>query len=701
MNPGITSIKKRDGKIVPFNQEKITEAIYKAAKAQAEREGKTADREKSERVSARVVGTLEQMFEGVTDPTVEQVQDIVERTLIKMGFADTAKAYIIYRHEHSEKRKLDISKKGMVDFARRLFAGYIGGADWRSKENSNSGQITFQGANARFAGDLWNMFALHEMYAQNPEIAEMHERGEAHVHDLDFPVVAYCCGHSLEQLLKRGFGDVKERVQSSPAKHLRSAVNQIVNYVGTMQGEFAGAQAFSSADTFLAPFVKVDALSFIDVKQCMQELIYGLNVPSRWGWQAPFSNLTFDWTVPEDLAKKKAIVGGKEQDFTYGECQEEMKMINRAYLEVKQKGDRSGRIFTFPIDTYNITRDFQWDNELAELLFDVTGKYGTPYFQNYIGTGLSPKDIRAMCCRLNLDQRELMKRPGNLWGSGDSTGSIGVVTINMNRVGYESSGSEEKFFKLLGHRMDLAKDSLEIKRKVVNALLAQGFVPYTRSYLGHFINHFSTIGLVGMNEALVNLNDRGIETEEGKTFAIKTLNFMRDRIKGYQEETGNLYNLEATPAEGASYRLAKRDREIYPRIYAAGNGTPYLTNSSQLPVGFDIDLFGALKHQEALQTLYTGGTIFNAYLGERISAGQAKNLVRRIAEETKLPYFDLTPVFSVCDSHGYLAGAVDKCPSCGETTEVYDRVVGYVRPRNTFNPGKQVEQKERKRWTGV
>jgi ribonucleoside-triphosphate reductase len=553
---------------------------------------------------------------------------------------------------------------------------------------------------------------------------------------LDFPVIAYCCGHSLEQLLSRGFGEVKERVQSSPAKHLRSAVSQIVNAVGTFQGEFAGAQAFSSVDTYLAPFVRVDNLSFEEVKQSMQELIYGLNIPSRWGWQTPFSNLTFDLTPPKDLSNKKVLSNLKrekveqflererkdlrekygnyfidikgyinerkiklEQMFnsTYGEYQKEMDMVNRAYLELKREGDKDGRIFTFPIDTYNITRDFNWDNEISDLLFEVAGKFGIPYFQNYIGTNLDSGDVRAMCCRLNLDQRELMKRPGNMWGPGDSTGSIGVVTINMNRIGYESK-NEKEFFKLVEERMNLAKESLELKRKIINARVEKGFVPYTKSYLGHFNNHFSTIGLVGMHECLINYIHKGIETEEGKEFSKKVLNFMRHKLENYQEETGNLYNLEASPAEGASHRLALLDREHYPHIYVSGNGTPYLTNSTQLPVYLDIDLFSALKHQEELQPLYTGGTIMHIFLGERISGSQAKNLVRKVAENTKLPYFSLTPVFSICENDGYISGIEEICSKCECITEVNDRIVGYIRPVSTWNNGKKQEFKDRKRF---
>jgi ribonucleoside-triphosphate reductase len=698
----ISEIKKRDGKIVPFSQDKITDAIFAAGKAEAESKGENPNREIAERISAGAFGALEQKFYDLI-PTVEQVQDVVERTLMKMGYPDTAKRYIIYRQKHKEKREMDSSKREVFNFARRLFSGYTEGSDWRTKENSNSGQITFQGANARFAGDLWNLLALHDMYSkENPEIADAHESGQLHIHDLDFPVIAYCCGHSLEQLFKKGVSQVRERVQSSPAKHLRSAVSHIVNYIGIMQGEFAGAQAFSSVDTFLAAFVKTDRRVYGDliereVDQGMQELVFGLNIPSRWGWQAPFSNLTFDLVVPEDLAKRKAIVGGEEQDFTYGECQEEMNMINISYIKEKLKGDKDGRIFTFPIDTYNLTRDFGWDSEIADLLFELTGKYGVPYFQNFINSGLDPKDIRAMCCRLQLDQTKLMKRPGSMWGIGDSTGSIGVVTINMNRLGFEARG-EDEFLNLLGHRMDLAMQSLEIKRKVSTDLLERGFVPYTKSYLGHFMNHFSTIGLVGMHEGLINFIGKGIETEEGIEFGERVLKFMNHRLEGYQEETGNLYNLEATPAEGTSHRLAKLDRQIYPHIYTSGDGAPYLTNSTQLPVDLDIDLWGALQHQDRLQTLYTGGTLFNVLLGERISGGQAKNLTRKIAENVKLPYFSITPVFSVCDEHGYIAGNHPNCPTCGKEDEVYDRVVGYIRPVRTWNDGKQEEFRQRKRF---
>jgi ribonucleoside-triphosphate reductase (formate) len=696
----VTQVKKRDGKFVPFDVEKIRIAAEKAFVA----DGFPHDDaySASQRVCDRVVGKLD-TFNGKLTPTVEQINDLVEDTMMGFGqkYHSAAKGFILYREKHKERREMGSAEKAVFDFSRRLINGYIGKADWRGKENANSGQVTFQGANARLAGDLWNTFALNEMYGmENPEIPKAHKTGQIHIHDLDFPVVAYCCGHSLEQLLRRGFGEVKERVQSRPPKHLRSAVSQMVNYIGTMQGEFAGAQAFVSVDTFLAPFVKADNLSDREIEQSMQELIYGLNVPSRWGWQAPFSNLGFDLTVPDDLGKKKAIVGGEEADFTYGEVQPEMDRINRAYLSEKMRGDKSGRIFTFPIDTYNLTNSFDWDSEISNLLFEVTGKYGIPYFSNYIHSDLNPADVRAMCCRLRLDMRELKSRGGGLFGSNPSTGSIGVVTINMNRIGYEAK-TEEEFFSLLEHRMDIAKQSLEIKRETVTRLLEQqpdSFVPFTKSYLGGFHNHFSTIGLIGMHEGLVNLMGKGIETEEGKALAVKTLEYMRDKMKDYQEETGNLYNLEATPGEGTCYRLGRLDKEMYPKIYTSGEKEPYLTNSTQLPVGLKIDLFDALKHQESLQGLYTGGTIFHTFLGERLSGEDAKHLVKRIAEETTLPYFSLTPVFSVCGEHGYIPGKVEQCPNCNEPTEIYDRVVGYIRPVNSFNPGKKEEFKERRRF---
>ena len=697
-NKMVNKIKKRDGKIVDFSQEKIkyaTERAFLADGMDDEEIGMAA-----QRVTDKVVTKLEMMFNGVSLPTVEQTQDLVENVMMDLGHHSAAKKYIIYRENHKQKREMDFSKQAIFDFARRLVNGYMGGDDWRSKENANSGSITFQGANARLAGEVWNNYALNEMYGkENPEIKSLHESGAMHIHDLDFPVIAYCCGHSLEQLIKRGFGEVNERVQSSPAKHLETIVAHIVNYIGTMQGEFAGAQAFSSVDTFLAPFIRADNLPQEKVDQCMQQLIYGLNVPSRWGWQAPFSNLTFDLTVPEDLKNKSVIVGGKELNNTYGDYQKEIDMINKGFLKTMMHGDKAERIFTFPIPTYNLTKNFNWDSEVSNLLFEVTGKYGIPYFQNYLGSDLDPGAIRAMCCRLNLDQTELMRRPGNMWGPGDSTGSIGVVTINLNRVGYEAENNEEKFYEILGHRMDVASQSLEIKRNVIEEFMEKGFVPYTKSYLGTFDNHFSTIGLCGMNEACMNFIGKDISTEEGRNFAANTLQFMREKIKKYQNESGNLYNLEATPAESTSYKFAKRDKEIYPNIFVSGNGTPFLTNSTQLPVDLKTDLYFALKHQEELQTLYNGGTIFHTFVGEKINGESAKNLVRKIAESTRLPYFSITPVFSICPEHKYIEGKHDKCtvPGCNEIPEVYDRIVGYLRPVNAWNPGKKEEFKYRKR----
>jgi len=813
----IEKIKKRNGEIVVFNQEKITKAIFSAVESVSKEKGKKGDYLITQRISDKVMGQISALFGNGIVPTVEQTQDLVERQLIKDGYADTAKAYILYRQKHKELRERSELENGLIADVVRTVKDYTRGDDWEVRENANSGSIVFQGLNAHLSGKALKRYALNEMYGkQDPQIKELHEKGAIHIHDLDFPIIAYCCGHSLEKLIKRGFGEVAERVQSAPPKHLETIVAQMVNYIGTMQGEFAGAQAFSSVDTFLAPFVRADNLSQERVDQYMQMLIYGLNVPSRWGWQAPFSNLTFDLVVPDDLKDKKIEIGLTEEDInkkynnrvdrlnqvaqqwanspykemipeiiamvasefkdnefehqkqiaiyrveppqrnemkglferiegtrnsewkvielfldaaslpekrqrehlingaldlykkekeelkeilnsTYKDYKKEMDMINLGFLKNMVHGDKSGRIFTFPIPTYNITKDFDWDSEVSNLLFEVTGKYGLPYFQNYIGSGLDSKSIRAMCCRLNLDQNELLNRPGGMWGPGESTGSIGVVTINMNRIGYEAQ-TEEEFFGILGHRMDIASKSLEIKRKTVEGLLEKGFVPYTKSYLGHFANHFSTIGICGMHEACVNFLNKDISTSEGKEFSIKTLKFMRGKIKKYQEDTDNLYNLEATPAESTSYRAAKKDKELYPNIYTSGDAIPFLTNSSQLPVDLEIDLFSALKHQEEIQTLYNGGTLFNAYLGERIEGEMAKKLVRKIAETTRLPYFSVTPIFSICNNHGYISGRHDKCPICSKPAEVWDRIVGYLRPVSSWNEGKQEEFKHRKRF---
>ncbi len=683
----ISRIKKRDGSIVDFTQDKITNAISKAMVSQGVTENGDA-----KTISDIVTYVLEDKFSGYTIPSVEQIQDIVEMVLMKRGYHDVAKSYILYRERHKEIRE---AKKTGLNLE-RLIKDYISDMDWKIRENSNEGVMSFSGLNARVSGEVLSNFALNQIYSER--IKKAHQEGDFHLHDLSYPIVGYCAGWSLENLLRRGFGHVPNQVHSAPAKHLETATLHMVNFIGTMQGEFAGAQAFSSVDTLLAPFVRSDGLDFDRVKQDIQKLIFGLNVPSRWGWQTPFSNLTFDWTIPDDMKNKRAIVGGVELDSTYGEYQTEADMINRAFLELMVEGDHQGRVFTFPIPTYNLTRDFDWDSPNAQLLFEATAKYGIPYFQNYIGTNMSPGDIRAMCCRLNLDQRELMRRPGNIWGPGDSTGSIGVVTINLNRIGYTSKTVDE-FKTRLRELMDMAKESLETKREMVNNMLAKGIMPYTLVYLGHFDNHFSTIGVCGMHEACLNLLGKGIGIPEGKDFAIDILNFMRGVLKEYQEETGNLYNLEATPAESTSYRLARLDKEKFRTVITAGTDKyPYLTNSTQLNVDATRDVFEALKHQEDIQSLYTGGTIFHTFLPEAIDAVTCRKVVQKIAQ-TKIPYFSITPTFSVCLNHGYLKGQHRTCPDCGTETEVYSRIVGYLRPVRTWNDGKQQEFKDRTPYT--
>jgi len=683
MNEGLARIKKRDGIVADFVQDKITTAVYNAMESKG-----LVDKRAAKSISDIVTFMLEEKFGGYTIPSVEQTQDIVEMVLMKQGYHDVAKSYILYRESHKEVRE---AKKIGINLE-RLINDYINDVDWKVKENSNEGVTSFSGLNARVSGEVLANFALNQIYSK--DIKKAHTDGDFHIHDLSYPIVGYCAGWSMENLLKKGFGHVSNQVHSFPAKHLETATLHMVNFIGTMQGEFAGAQAFSSVDTFLAPFVRADKLDYIGVKQDIQKLIFGLNVPSRWGWQTPFSNLTFDWTVPEDMKDKQVIVGGKELDSCYGEYQKEMDMINRSFLELMKNGDQRGRVFTFPIPTYNLTKDFDWDSPNADLLFEVTAKYGIPYFQNYIGTGMDPGDIRAMCCRLNLDQRELLQRPGNMWGPGDSTGSIGVVTINLNRIGFEAEDRED-FFVRLKKVMDLAKDALEAKREIVNNMLEKGLVPYTKVYLGHFDNHFSTIGLLGMHEACMNFLGKGLGTPEGKEFAVEILNKMREALKDYQEETGNLYNLEASPAESSSYRLARLDKQKYGRIITAGTDKyPFLTNSTQLNVDATLDIFEAIQHQEDLQTLYTGGTIFHSFLPESTEKNTCRKLVKKIAE-TKLPYFSITPTFSICKNHGYIKGEVKECPECGEQTEVYSRIVGYLRPVATWNDGKKQEFVER------
>ncbi|EDY34738.1 anaerobic ribonucleoside-triphosphate reductase [Aciduliprofundum boonei T469] len=569
--------------------------------------------------------------------------------------------------------------------------GYVNRDDWRVQENSNTG-YSFSGLMLHVAGHAIAEYTLRHIYPK--DIADAHRKGYYHIHDLSFGIIPYCAGWYLKDLLLRGFGGVPGKINANPPKHLDTAVAQMVNFLGTMQMEFAGAQAFSSVDTYLAPFIRRDKLSYNEVKQNMQRLIYGLNIPSRWGSQTPFTNFTFDIVPPEDLGREHAVVGGKELSTTYDEYREEMDMLNRAFMEIMMEGDANGRIFTFPIPTYNLLPDFDWDSEIADLLFRMTAKYGTPYFQNYIGSDLDPRSIRAMCCRLQLDINELRSRGNGLFGSGELTGSIGVVTINMNRLGYESKDEDEFFEKLL-HYMHLAKESLEIKREIVKENLRKGLLPFTKIYLGHFNNHFSTIGLIGMHEALMNLFGFGIYERDGLIFAIKTLRFMREVLRRFQDETGNLYNLEATPAEGSSYRLARLDKKMHPDIYVSGEDEPYLTNSTWLPADYKVSVIEALAHQEVLQTLYTGGTVFHTYLGEKVSSESVKSLAKKIAENTKIPYFTITPTFSICPEHGYLPGEQWSCPYCGRKTEVYSRVVGYFRPVEAWNGGKKEEFKMR------
>lgn len=664
----LTRIRKRDGRIVDFDQKKITNVIYKALIAteaaepsdQATLTGVPYPKEVSlsklaKELSDKVMTVIEYQFDKKSVPTVEEVQDVAERVLIKNDLAKAAKAYILYRHQRSKIRE---TKSVFID-VQNTMREYLDQTDWRVRENSNE-DYSFSGLMLHTAGKVIANYILNEIYT--PAMAEAHKKGYIHIHDLSHGVVGYCAGWSLKNLLIRGFGSVPNKVDTKPAKHLDVVISQMVNYLGCLQMEFAGAQAFSSVDTLLAPFVKADNLSYRQVKQNIQRLIFSLNIPSRWGCQMPFTNLTFDWVAPEDMRDEPAIVGGEPQAFTYADCQAEMDMINRAFLEVMRDGDANGRIFTFPIPTYNLTNDFNWGSENAALLFEVTAKYGTPYFQNYVGSSLDPRSIRAMCCRLNLDMSELINRPGHIFAAGDSTGSIGVVTINMNRLGYEAK-NEKEFFEKLKYCMSIAKDSLEIKRKVIEKNLSNGLMPYTKAYLGTFRNHFSTIGLCGMNEACLNLIGKSIGTPEGKALTIRTLTFMRETTREFQKETGNLYNLEATPAESTSYRFAKLDRELCPDIITSGKNAPYLTNSTHLPVDETDDAIEALEHQNDIQPLYTGGTIFHTFMGERMSdAESCKRLVRKIVYNTRIPYFTITPTFSVCPDHGYIIGEHLTCP---------------------------------------
>lgn len=680
----IKQIRKRDGRLQKFNPTKIATAISLAFQG-------TRDSE-SLIYAAEITKKLEERGEEIID--IEVVQDEVEQYLMKVE-PTVAKRYILYRKDRERMRN---AKSTLFNY-KKIVEDYLHIADWRVKENSTV-NYSLGGLILSNSGAITANYWLSEVYDQ--EIAEAHRSAAIHIHDLSM-LSAYCAGWDLEKVIREGVGGVEGKITSKPAKHLHTLANQLVNFLGIMQNEWAGAQAFSSFDTYLAPFVKVDNLSYEEVKQCIQSFIFGVNTPSRWGCQAPFSNITFDWDVPNDLAERYAIVGGVEMDFKYKDCQKEMDMINKAFLEVMLEGDANGRGFQYPIPTYSITRDFNWeDSENNRLLFEMTAKYGTPYFSNYINSDMEPSDVRSMCCRLRLDLRELRKKGGGFFGSGSNTGSIGVVTLNVPRLAYLAKDKED-FYKRLGELMDISARSLKIKRDVCTKALEQGLYPYTKRYLGHFDNHFSTIGLVGMNEACLNANwlKKDLTHEDSVAFSIEVLNFMRNRLSDYQELYGDLYNLEATPAESTAYRLAKHDVDRYPDIITArsSEGTPYYTNSSHLPVGYTESVSEALNIQDELQTLYTSGTVFHTFLGQRLPSWQvAATIVRKIAENYRLPYFTMSPTYSICKDHGYLVGEVSVCPHCGKSTEVYSRITGYYRPIKNWNDGKIAEFKNRKEY---
>jgi len=678
---------KRDGKVTDFNLSKIGVAITKAFEATK----KEYNTDIIDLLALRVTADYQDKIKD-GQVTVEQIQDSVESVLSKAGYADVAKAYILYRRQREKIRNLGTT---MLDY-KELVNNYVHINDWRVKENST---VTYSvgGLILSNSGAITANYWLSEIY--DPEIANAHKSGDIHIHDLSM-LTGYCAGWSLKQLISDGLGGIPGKITSSPPSHLSTLCNQMVNFLGIMQNEWAGAQAFSSFDTYLAPFVKVDNLTQKEVKQCVQSFVYGVNTPSRWGTQAPFSNITLDWVVPNDLKNLPALVGGKEMDFTYGDCVKEMDMVNRAFIEIMIEGDANGRGFQYPIPTYSITRDFDWsDTENNRLLFEMTAKYGTPYFSNYINSDMEPSDVRSMCCRLRLDLRELRKKSGGFFGSGESTGSVGVVTINLPRIAYLAQ-SEQEFFDRLDKIMDISARSLKVKRTVISKLLDAGLYPYTRRYLGNFNNHFSTIGLIGMNEVGLNANwlRQDLTHKETQEFAKTVLNHMRQRLSDYQEKYGDLYNLEATPAESTTYRLAKHDVAHWPDIITAAKpgDTPYYTNSSHLPVGYTADIFEALAIQDDLQTLYTSGTVFHAFLGEKLPDWKtAANLVRKIAENFKLPYYTISPTYSVCPEHGYITGEHFTCPTCGKTAEVYSRITGYYRPVQNWNDGKSQEFKDR------
>ncbi|MCI8611321.1 MAG: ribonucleoside triphosphate reductase [Clostridiales bacterium] len=679
-------VQKRDGKVAEFDLSKISSAITMAFEAQE----KDFVPSVIDFLALKVTANFEpKIKDGMV--AVEDIQDSVESVLVQAGYDDVAKAYILYRRQREKLRNIQST---LVDY-KEIVDNYVKLNDWRVKENST---VTYSvgGLILSNSGAITANYWLSEIY--DDEIASAHRNADIHIHDLSM-LTGYCAGWSLRQLIKEGLGGVPGKITSSPASHLATLCNQMVNFLGIMQNEWAGAQAFSSFDTYLAPFVKIDNLSYDQVKKCIESFIYGVNTPSRWGTQSPFSNITLDWTVPADLAEENCIIGGKEVDFKYKDCKKEMDMVNRAFIEIMIEGDANGRGFQYPIPTYSITRDFDWsETENNKLLFEMTAKYGTPYFSNYINSDMEPSDVRSMCCRLRLDLRELRKKSGGFFGSGESTGSVGVVTINMPRIAYLSD-SPEDFYRRLDHIMDLSARSLKIKRTVVTKLMNEGLYPYTKRYLGTFDNHFSTIGLVGMNEAGLNAKwlKQDMTHPETLQFTKEVLDHMRERLSDYQEMYGDLYNLEATPAESTSFRLAKHDKKRYPDIITAHEGaTPYYTNSSHLPVGYTDDVFSALELQDELQTRYTSGTVFHAFLGEKLPDWKAAaTLVRKIAENFTLPYYTLSPTYSVCKDHGYIAGEQFTCPTCGGKTEVYSRITGYYRPVLNWNDGKSQEYKDR------
>ncbi len=681
---------KRDGQVVPFDIKKISAAINKAFEAC----GKQYNNDIIDLLALRVTSDYEKKIKDGRIQ-VEDIQDSVESVLSGAGYGDVAKAYILYRKQREKMRAM---RSTVLDY-KETVDKYLKAYDWRVKENSTV-NYSIGGLILSNSGAITANYWLSEVY--DSEIANAHRNCDIHLHDLSM-LSGYCAGWSIKQLIQQGLGGVTGKITSAPAKHLSTLCNQMVNFLGIMQNEWAGAQAFSSFDTYLAPFVKNENLSYSEVKQCIQSFVYGVNTPSRWGTQAPFTNITLDWTVPADLKDQKAIVGGKEVDFTYGECKKEMDMVNRAFIEVMIEGDANGRGFQYPIPTYSITKDFDWsETENNKLLFEMTAKYGTPYFSNYINSDMEPSDVRSMCCRLRLDLRELRKKSGGFFGSGESTGSIGVVTLNLPRMAYQSK-DEADFYARLDHLMDVAARSLKTKREVITKLLNEGLYPYTKHYLGSFDNHFSTIGLTGMNEACLNANwlRCDLTHKEAQDFAVDVLNHMRTRLSDYQEQYGDLYNLEATPAESTAYRFAKHDVEDFPAIITASDNAdaPYYTNSSHLPVGYTDDIFTALDIQDRLQTLYTSGTVFHVFLGEKLPTWQAAaEIVRKIAENYEMPYYTLSPTYSVCPDHGYIAGEVYKCPECGKVTEVYSRITGYYRPVQNWNTGKAEEFKERKEY---